>query len=88
MASSLSAKKRTRQNEKRRARNRWRKAQIKDAVKTYTDAVGAGDKTKAAEQLKTVYKKLDRVAAKGTIHKNAANRRKSRLARKLNAAKA
>ena len=87
MASSLSAKKRMRQNEKRRARNRWRKAQVKDAVKTYSDALGAGDKAKAAEQLKTVYKKLDRVAAKGTIHKNAANRRKSRLAKKLNAVK-
>ena len=88
MANSLSAEKRIRQNAKHRARNRWRKAQVKDAVKVYTDALGAGDKSKAAESLKTVYKKLDRVAAKGTIHKNAANRRKSRLARKLNAVKA
>ena len=40
----------------------------------------------AAEQLKLVYKQLDKVAAKGTIHKNAASRKKSRLASQLNKA--
>ena len=83
MAHSLSAKKRIRQNIKRRGRNRWRKQQIKEAVREFHEALRAGDKAKAAEQLKVVYKRLDRVAAKGTIHKNAAARRKSRLARKL-----
>ena len=43
---------------------------------------------KAAEDLKKVYRQLDRTAVKGTIHKNAANRKKSRLARKLKALKA
>ena len=86
MAHSLSAKKRIRQNVKRRARNRWRKGQVKQAVKDFDEALQAGDTEKAAEQLKTVYKKLDKVAAKGTIHKNAAARRKARLARRLNQA--
>ena len=31
-------------------------------------------------------KRLDQVAAKGTLHRNAAARKKSRLAQKLNAA--
>lgn len=84
MAHSLSAKKRIRQNAKRRGRNRWRKEQVKDVVKGFDDAVKSGDKTKAAEALKQAYKKLDQVAAKGAVHKKTASRRKSRLAKKLN----
>ncbi len=83
MGNSNSAKKRERQNLKRRARNRWRKAQVKDAIRTFDELMRAGDLDKAQEQLKTVYKRLDQVAAKGTIHKNAAARRKSRLAKRL-----
>ncbi len=84
MAHSLSAKKRVRQDVKRRGRNRWRKQQMKEALREFEEAIKAGDKPKAAEQLKVVYERLDKVAAKGTIHKNTANRRKSRLARMLN----
>jgi small subunit ribosomal protein S20 len=85
VAHSLSAKKRIRQDLKRRGRNRWRKEQIKEAVREFNEALRAGDKTKAADQLRVVYKRLDKVAAKGTIHKNAAARKKSSLARKLQA---
>ena len=88
MAHSLSAKKRMRQNLKRRGRNRWRKHQVKEAVKQFEEALHGGDKAKAAEELKTVYRKLDKVAAKGTLHKNTAARKKSRLARRLAAATA
>ena len=84
MAHSLSAKKRVRQDAKRRGRNRWRKEQLKQVVREFGDTLAAGQKDKAAEQLKAVYKRLDKTAAKGTIHKNAANRRKSRLAKRLN----
>ena len=86
MAHSLSAKKSIKQNAKCRARNRWRKTQIKLAVRDFDEALGAGNVDQAAEQLKVVYKKLDQVAAKGTIHKNTAARKKARLARQLNAA--
>ena len=79
-------KKRIRQNIKRRGRNRWRKRQVKVAVRDFDEALRAGDAAKAAEQLKVVYKRLDMVAAKGTIHKNAAARKKSRLTRRLNEA--
>lgn len=75
--------KRVRQNVKRRARNRWRLGQTKDAVRSFEQAILAGDKPKAAEQLKTVYRVLDKVAGRGTIHKNAASRKKSRLAVRL-----
>ncbi len=83
MAHSLSAKKRDRQNAKRRGRNRWRKDQVKEAVKAFEQAMADGKKDAAADKLKVVYKKLDQVSAKGTIHKNAAARKKSRLAKRL-----
>jgi len=88
VAHSLSAKKRIRQNAKRRGLNRWRKQKVKDAVREFDEALRAGDRAKASEQLKVVYRQLDRVAAKGTIHKNTAARKKSRLAKRLEQARA
>ncbi len=78
-----SAKKRLRQDAKRRARNRWRKGQVRLAIREFDEALKAGDKAKAAEQLKVVYQRLDKIAAKGTVHKRTAARRKSRLAKQL-----
>ncbi len=88
MAHSLSAKKRVRQNAAHRARNRARKALIRNQVKSFQSALTAGDTAKAEQELRKVAQRVDRVASKGTIHKNAAARRRSRLARRLNAAKA
>lgn len=84
MAHSSSAKKRIRQNVNARLRNRRRKDAIKDTVREFQTALTGGQKEKAAEQLKKVYKLVDRIAAKGTVHKNTAARRKSRLAKRLN----
>jgi len=78
-----SAKKRLRQNAKQRARNRWRKGQVRQVLRQFDEALESGNKAKAAEQLKVVYKSLDKVAAKGVIHKRTAARRKSRLAKQL-----
>lgn len=86
MAHTISAKKRIRQNVRHRARNHWRKSQIKDAIRQFDQALRQGDTSKAADQLKDVYRKLDKVAAKGTIHKNMASRKKSRLAKRLSEA--
>ena len=88
MAHSISAKKRVRQNIKRRARNRARKETIKDSVKGFVSAIASGDLGKAATELKQVARRLDKVAAKGTIHKNTAARKRSRMAKRLNAARA
>ena len=88
MAHSLSAKKRIRQNEKRRARNRFRKLQIKEQTKAVTSALTAGDAGKAEGELRKLVQRLDRVASKHTIHKNAAARKRSRLTKRLNALKA
>ena len=85
MAHSLSAKKRDRQNAKRRGRNCWRKDQLKGALKSFEQALTEGNKDAAAAQLKAVYKKLDQVCAKGALHKNTASRTKSRLAQAIRA---
>ena len=85
MAHSLSAKKRMRQNLKSRALNKARKGQVKAQVRAFADALASGDKAKATEAARAAIKKVDQVAAKGTIHKNTASRRKSRLQKKLNA---
>ena len=88
MAHSLSAKKRIRQNLKRRAHNRARKQSIKDQVKLFITALTGGDVGKAETEFRKVAQRLDKVAAKGTIHKNTAARRRSRMARRLNALRA
>lgn len=88
MAHSLSAKKRVRQGVKRRARNRARKGEIKAQVKTFLGVLAAGDMNKAEVEFRKASHWLDKVASKGTIHKNTASRRRSRLARRLNAARA
>jgi len=88
VAHSLSAKKRVRQNEKRRARNRFRKTLVRDDVKGFMTAVAGGDIAKAEAELKKTVSRLDKTAAKHTIHKNAAARKRSRLTLRLNALKA
>jgi len=67
-----SAKKRLRQSAKRQLRNQIAKTRIKTEVKKAI----AGDQNLAVSV-------IDRAAAKGIIHKNAAARKKSRLAKKL-----
>jgi len=88
VAHSLSAKKRIRQNITRRARNRARKEQIKDQIKGVTAALASGNFAKAETALRQAASRMDKVATKGTIHKNTASRRRSRLARRINALKA
>ena len=88
MAHSLSAKKRIRQNEARRARNRARKGLIKDQTKVFTAVLASGDIAKAEVELRKLTQRLDRVAAKHAIHKKTASRRRSRLTLRLNALKA
>ncbi len=88
MAHSISAKKRVRQNARRRARNRARKDVLKDVIKSFTAAITGGDVSKAETELRTATRRISKVAAKGTIHKNTAARKRSRLTKQLNAAKA
>ncbi|QDU71202.1 30S ribosomal protein S20 [Mucisphaera calidilacus] len=85
MAHSLSAQKRVRQNIKRRALNRWRKRDLHDALVEYDEAILHASVEDAQKQLTDLYKLIDRTAAKGVIHRKTADRKKSRLAARLNA---
>ena len=85
MAHSLSAKKRIRQSIKRRARNRSRKDVLKGQVKSFIAALTGGDVNKAKDELNKTVQRLDKTAAKRTIHRRAASRKRSRLQLRLNA---
>ena len=85
MPNLASAAKRVRQNERNRLRNRSLKAELKTETRKLTDALHDGKLDQAKELLSKVTKKLDQVAAKGTLHRNTASRRKSRLAKRVNA---
>ena len=87
MAQSLQAKKRAKQNIKSRTTNRARKSQIKTRIKHFETAVSEGNVEAASEQYKLVARKLDKTASTSTMHKKTAARKKSRLAKKLNALK-
>lgn len=85
MAHSLSAKKRIRQNVKRRARNRWRKGTMRESLKQFEEQLQHGSPEEARAAFAEACKILDRTAGKGVIHKNMAARKKSRLNKRLKA---
>ncbi len=76
MANIKSAKKRVRQNVGRQARNKSVRSRLRTAIKKQR-AEGAGK----PESLSAVYSEIDRARKKGVVHKNAAARYKSRLAK-------
>ena len=84
MPNSPSAKKRMRQDALKHSRNLWRKRRIKDQVKALLTAVHDRNVETAENEYRKMCGLLDRVALTGTIHKNTAARRKSRLYRRLN----
>ena len=87
MANIKSQIKRNRQNEARRLRNKAVRSELKTRTKRAL-AAGESGATDTDEQLRLAIKRIDTAAAKGVIHKNQAARRKSRLMKKINAAKA
>ena len=85
MAHSNQAKKRIRQNERRAARNRPLRTSASRRVRDAREAIMDGDPD-AADYVRSAQSALDRAAKRNVIHRNAAARRKSRLAAQLKAA--
>ncbi len=83
MANTASAKKRVRQNEKRRMRNRVWLTRARSTVKQARIAIDSKDSAASVEAVNKAISELDRAASKGVIHKRNAARRKSRLLKKL-----
>ena len=84
MATHKSAKKRARQDLKRRARNRQVKSRVRGAIKTFRVAVAGDDVEKTGEALRNAEGIIRRAATKGVIPRKQASRRISRLAKAKN----
>lgn len=79
MANSAQARKRARQNEKRRQHNASLRSMVRTYLKKVDAAIEAGVQADAQEAYAAAVPVLDRMADKGIIHKNKAARHKSRL---------
>jgi len=88
LANIRSSAKRARQNIKRQANNRYFATTARSYVKKARTQIETGDFESAEATIKLAQKALDKAAQKGSIHKNNAARRKSRLTQALNKAKA
>jgi small subunit ribosomal protein S20 len=77
--------KRNRQNPKRAARNKKVRTRARTTVRRFEQAVEAGDREAAEIAFSEATAAIDKAAGKNVIHDNAAARKKSRLAKRLNA---
>ena len=84
MANHKSAEKRNRQSQVRRLRNRTNRSQMKNAIRKVNEAVATGSEEAAKEALRLAIPVIAKTASKGTIHKNLASRKISRLTVKVN----
>jgi small subunit ribosomal protein S20 len=85
MANIKSSRKSARQAVVRRAHNFTLRTEVRTAIKNVKKAIAGGDKAAAAAALEKSRGVIDRVAAKGILHRNAAARHKSRLAQAIKA---
>ena len=87
MAHSVSARKRIRQNEARRIDNKTKKSAFRTEIKKVLELAAAGKADAAEKQLPLAMKQIDKAAKTRAIHRNAAARYKSRLARAIHRAR-
>ena len=80
MANLKSVRKRARQAVVRRGHNLGLRTAVRSAIKNVKKAVAAGNKDNAAKALVESQRVIDRIVAKGILHRNAGDRHKSRLA--------
>ena len=83
MASHASALKKNRQDQKRRIRNRAHAGRLRTQMKKIRQALESGDAAAASAMMKDTVALVDRTAKHRVVHRNAASRTKSRLARAL-----
>jgi small subunit ribosomal protein S20 len=93
MANSKSAEKRNNTNERNRLRNRFYKSSVRTLIKVffkdlevYKTSQNSEDKEKLQKILSSVYSLIDKGTKKNVFHKNAAARKKAKLAAYLKAA--
>lgn len=79
MANTAQAKKRAKQAEKHRKHNASLRSMLRTSVKKVVKAIEEGKQAEALAAFQAAQPIIDRMASKGIIHKNKANRHKSRL---------
>ncbi len=82
MANHSATKKDMRQSAKRNERNRYYGKTTRNAIR---DIRALEEKKAAGDKLASVASMIDKLAKRGTIHKNKAANLKSKLAKKVNA---
>lgn len=87
MANTSSAKKATRVSARRTVINKNRTSRVRSTVRKVEEAIAAGNKSVAEAALRAAEPELMRGAQKGVLHKNAASRKVSRLAKRVKAIK-
>jgi small subunit ribosomal protein S20 len=83
LASHASALKAHRQNIVRRERNRNMRTRLRGALRSIRAAIDTGNPEEMKDALRDAVSLVDKMAAKGVIHKNAAGRYKARLASRV-----
>ena len=83
MANSAQARKRTRQNDRRRLRNASTHSAMRTRIKNFIKSLEEGDVKKAETAYQTATSEIDRIAKRGLEHPNKAARMKSRLNNRL-----
>ena len=83
MANHKSAVKEHRQSLGRRQRNRFKRARLRTAIKTFRAAVDEGELDRARGLLPATISLVDRTAKSRALHPSAADRHKSRLTKHL-----
>jgi small subunit ribosomal protein S20 len=85
MANHFSALKRARQTEKRTARNRANRSQLRSALRELRESLAKGNRPEAEQTYRQTVSALDKAIQKGILHENTAARYKSRLAARVGA---
>ena len=88
MPNIKSAIKRVSVIEKKTLRNNMVKSEYKTAIKRFEEALANNNVEEATKLFSVATKKIDQACTKGVIVKNTAARKKSNLAKKLNAVNA
>lgn len=87
MPNTKSAARRMRNSARKNLQNRSTKSRLKTLEKKYLDLVGGGQKEAAIQAYRTMASALDKATKGGVVHRRTVNRKKSRLAIRLNAIK-
>jgi small subunit ribosomal protein S20 len=86
MPNTKSAERRMRNSARKHLQNQGVRSRLHTLRRSYADLLGAGKKDDAAKALRVLTSALDKAAKRGVIHRAKANRTKSRLSIRLNAA--